>query len=263
MAGRIEYKYLVPNSLLDAIRSEIRPYLDRDRFAEKKASNEYTVRSVYYDTPKLDCYYEKSAGLQVRRKFRIRGYDRPREDSLVFLEIKKKNSAFIEKHRAPLRLKDLDSLFCSREIDKYIITFGGTEREKNDAARFLYHYYRQGLRPTVLVVYDREAFFGRFDTSLRLTFDKNLRGAIFPSLCMLYDEEPLEPAMSQHFILEVKFFRSTLPAWVLSMITRYELPRMALSKYSICLDSLQGRSRSAQMGRLPLSTVWGATLAGE
>ena len=69
--------------------------------------------------------------------------------------------------------------------------------------------------------------------------------------------------MSQHFILEVKFFRSVLPTWVLSMITRYELPRMALSKFSICLDSLQARSGSPQMGGPPLSTAWRSTLAEE
>ncbi|MGH7451053.1 MAG: VTC domain-containing protein, partial [bacterium] len=207
MSGRLEYKYLVPNTLVDQIRSDLLPYMEIDHFAEKQESGEYTVRSVYYDTPGFHCYQEKMDGVKVRKKFRIRGYNQPAEDSIVFLEIKRKYENFIEKNRAPLLYKDLDALFSSPDLDKYIISFSKSDKEKSEAQRFLYHYYRLGLRPAVLVVYDREAFLGKFDPSLRLTFDKNLRGAIFPSLAMLYDEDCLKSAMPQHFIFEVKFFR--------------------------------------------------------
>jgi hypothetical protein len=108
----------------------------------------------------------------------------------------------------------------------------------------------------VLVVYDREAFLGKFDPSLRLTFDKNLRGMIFPSLAMLYDEDCLKSAMPKHFIFEVKFFRGTLPAWVKSILKRYEVPRMALSKFTICLDSHKSLKKSLQMKCRAFSPVW-------
>jgi len=237
MDGRLEYKYLVPNHLVDRIRSEVRPYMDVDPFAGKQSTNEYTVRSVYYDSPRLDCYYEKLDGVGVRRKFRIRGYNEADENSIVFLEIKRKYLNFITKDRAPLLRRDLNDFLSSPEMDKYIISLSGTAQEQADAKHFLFYYYRHGLQPTVLVVYDREAFLGRFDASLRITFDKNLRGAIFPTLDMLHDEERLAPAMRDHFILEVKFFRGALPSWAISMVQRYSLPRMALSKYTICLDA--------------------------
>ena len=256
MVWRLEYKYLVPNSLLDRMRSDMRPYTEIDQFAEQRASNEYTVRSVYYDTPQFDCYDEKMDGLKVRRKIRIRGYDQAEEDSVVFLEIKKKYANFIAKHRAPLLRRNLDALFSSRDLEQYIIPLSGTDREKGDAQRFLYHYYRHGLRPAVLVVYEREAFHGKLDPSLRLTFDKNLRGTIFPSLDMLYEEKRLEYAMSRHFIFEVKFFRGALPAWVLSIIERYSLPRMALSKFTICLDAEDEPGKASQMRSRVFSPVW-------
>ena len=218
MSGRLEYKYLVPNSLLDRIRAELLPHMGIDPFAGKQSSNEYTVRSVYYDTPRLDCYHEKVDGVGVRRKFRIRGYNRPDENSIVFLEIKRKYMNFILKDRAPLLQKDLNDFFSSSETDKYIISLSGTDQEQADAKHFLYHYYRRSLQPAVLVVYDREAFLGKFDPSLRLTFDKNLRGAVFPTLDMLYDDDRLVPSMRGHFILEVKFFRGALPAWAIAMV---------------------------------------------
>jgi hypothetical protein len=244
MSGRLEYKYLVPNGLVDEIRADLQPYMEVDEFAGKHG--EYTVRSVYYDTPGFDCYHEKLAGLKARTKFRIRGYDRPDDGSIVFLEIKRKNGGLIAKNRAPLLYRDLDSFFASRDF-AYIRSFTGTEREQRDASRFLYHFYGRGLRPAVLVVYDREAFHGRFDRSLRLTLDKNLRGAIFPSLRMLYDEGCLNHAMARHFVLEVKFFRGTLPAWVRAMIGRYDLPRMALSKFTICLDAQDTPRKASRM----------------
>jgi hypothetical protein len=242
--------------MVDQIRADLLPYMEIDRFAEKQESGEYTVRSVYYDTPGFHCYQEKMDGVKVRKKFRIRGYNRPEEDSIVFLEIKRKYENFIEKNRAPLLYKDLDALFAAPDLDKYIIALGKSGKEKSEAQRFLYHYYRLALRPAVLVVYDREAFLGRFDSSLRLTFDKNLRGAIFPSLSMLYDEDCLKPAMPKHFIFEVKFFRGTLPAWVKSILKRYELPRMALSKFTICLDSHKSLKKNLQMKCRAFSPVW-------
>lgn len=247
MDGRNEYKFLVPNDLVDRIRAELMPYMEIDPFAGKQSSNEYVVRSIYYDSPRLDCYYEKYDGVGVRRKFRIRGYNQPDEKSIVFLEIKRKYMNFITKDRAPLLHSDLAEFLESPEIEKRIISFSGTEQEQMDAKHFLYYYFRQGLRPAVLVVYDREAFLGRFDSTLRITFDKNLRGAIFPSLDMLYSEDRLSPAMRDHFVLEVKFFRGALPAWAIAMLQRYNLRRMAISKYTICLDSQRAPRAFARM----------------
>jgi len=255
MGGRLEYKYLVPNSLLEAIRADIRPHMEIDPFAGQQSSNEYTVRSIYYDTPRLDCYHEKVDGVGVRRKFRIRGYNQLDEKSIVFLEIKRKYLNFIMKDRAPLLHQDLKDFFSSPELDKYIIPLSGTTQEQADAKHFLYYYYRRGLQPAVLVVYDREAFLGKFDSSLRVTFDKNLRGSIFPTLDMLYEDDRLVPSMRNHFILELKFFRGALPAWVISMVQRYSLPRMALSKFTICLDSQRASRSSSRMRSRTASPV--------
>lgn len=237
MSGRIEFKYLVPNELLARIRAEVLPFVLPELPPGDGTSSEYTVRSVYFDTPQFDCYEEKADGLRLRNKFRVRGYGRGGTKSVVFLEIKRKCEAFIKKHRAPLAHDDLEAFFASGDIDRYIAGSTGPSREKDDALRFLFHYGRYGLRPTALVVYDREAFAGKFDSSLRVTFDKNVRGTTFPSLEGLFDDEGLQDALPGHFILEVKFFRYALPAWVRSLVARYELARLALSKYAICLDT--------------------------
>lgn len=247
MPGRIEYKYLLSNALISKVRRDMLAHVEADLPPGDGTSSEYTVRSVYFDTPRFDCYQEKADGLKMRNKFRIRGYGRGGSKSVVFLEIKRKCDAFIEKHRAPLSHDDLEAFFASRDIDRYIP--GASGQVKEDALRFLYHYCRHGLRPAALVVYDREAFKGRFDSSLRITFDKNVRGTAFPSLSELFDDHRLKVAMPGWCVFEVKFFRYALPQWVRSIIQRYELPRFALSKYAICLESAGSESPRWELQR--------------
>lgn len=238
MNGRIEFKYLLPQSLLAPVRATLLPYVQTDPFADHAGPKEYTVRSIYYDTPQASCYYEKVEGLEQRRKFRIRGYDSPGAESLVFLEIKRKRGSEISKSRAPMLYASLRSFMEAPDIDRTIIATGRAEN-REDARRFLYHYHRLHLRPAVLVAYDREPFFGKFDSSLRVTFDKRLRGSVSPTLSTLYEERGLWQALSGYHVLEIKFFRGALPQWVSRLIKEFGLQRMALSKYAICLDSGQ------------------------
>ncbi|KAA3615813.1 MAG: polyphosphate polymerase domain-containing protein [Calditrichaeota bacterium] len=236
MASRYEYKYLVPNTLVDKLRSELKPYMELDGFAKKHSNGQYTVRSIYYDSPQFDCYKEKHDGIQIRNKYRIRGYDNHSEKSITFLEIKHKNTNCISKSRAPLYYTNVAKTLNSRRVDDYVLSFSGNGVEKNDARKFIYHYYTKNLRPAVLVIYDREAFLGKMDPSLRLTFDKNLRSVIYPDLEKLYKEDRVKYTFASHFIFEVKFF-GNLPAWIKSLIAKHELKRQALSKYTMSLET--------------------------
>ena len=116
--GRIEYKYLAPNTLLDQIRADIRPFVEVDGPPARPDAREYTVRSVYFDTPRFACYDEKNDGLLARNKYRIRGYDQRRDDAVVFLEIKRKYQDCITKRRAPLLHRDLEARSEERRVGK-------------------------------------------------------------------------------------------------------------------------------------------------
>jgi len=242
MYGKQEYKYLVPNTLLDAVRSDMMPFLKRDPYTEE--NGEYLVRSIYYDTPRLNCYVEKIEGLKVRRKYRVRGYNSGSKNGLVFLEIKRKYGSYISKNRSPLKKNNLENIFSDPDIERNILSLSNNGIEKEDAQRFFYHYYRHGLRPIILVVYDREAYLSKFASTLRITLDKNLRSVASPSLNQLWTNEGMRYAMSRYFIMEVKF-HTGLPDWLRAMITKYRLPRMALSKYTICIDSYKKSAASA------------------
>lgn len=229
-----EYKFLAPIELLDDIRDDITPYVCYDKYAELREEKHYTVRSIYYDTPTFRCYDEKAEGLIVKKKYRIRGYDEEKETNTVFLEIKRKYENLVAKNRAPLKWDRTKMLFSEQIFADQGLACNDDFQEEN-VQRFFYNYYRKKLLPTVLVSYEREAFYSKFDCTLRITIDKNIRSLLYPSLKSLYVDEA-QYAMPRHFIFEVKFYRG-LPLWIRSLVTRYELFRLSLSKYTICIDS--------------------------
>ncbi len=233
---RNEYKYLVPMEKLDHLRRAIAPFVDTDHYAFDRAGHHYTVRSIYFDRPSLPFYHEKLAGLAQRKKIRIRGYNAPQPDSRVFLEIKRKYGVHVEKQRAPVLLPNLQKLFASREIEKWVICLPGFEHAFYDAQRFFYNVIALGLQPVVLIVYEREAYFGKFDNRLRLTFDKMIRCRPMTRLD-IFCQERLEPVLDRYFVFEIKFFRG-LPHWLSTIIRDMNLRRQSVSKYAYCLEKV-------------------------
>jgi len=232
---RLEYKFLADFELLDELRSALAPFVLSDKFAASRPNRQYTVRSIYYDTRRFHCYQEKFDGFRLKKKLRIRGYDAPGPAAPAFLEIKYKQGDFIGKHRAPLRWDRVGDVFSCYGTTG-TVPFAPGSAEADAASRFLYHYHRRKMLPVVLIAYEREAFYSRFDSSLRLTFDKNIRSRLYPALDSLYQDRDAVHFMPDHFVFEVKFYDGCLPYWVRSILTRFELERLAVSKYALGIE---------------------------
>jgi SPX domain protein involved in polyphosphate accumulation len=231
---RLEYKYYVSTNYLDSLRADMMPFLKYDPFSNIGGKLEYTVRSIYYDSWNLDTYYEKDAGLQNRNKYRIRGYNTLSDDSIVFLEVKRKENDLVSKNRAMLYYNDLDEFINSKNyslIEKCNFNKGITD----DAKTFLYHYYLHSLQPASLVTYEREAFACKFGTELRITFDKNVRTKTSESINELFTEDNLKPSFKDFFVLEVKFER-IVPSWIPKVLNNYNIFRDSVSKYGTGME---------------------------
>lgn len=250
MKLRYERKYYVSNDQLDKLRERLKPFVNPDVHAKPGDTglSQYTVRSIYYDTPFMEYYYEKKEGLEFRNKFRIRGYDQQTEDSIIFLEIKRKLNNRIGKHRSTLKYKDLKPLLTSGNTRDYI-TGPKFPKALKDADKFLFYFYSKSLKPVNLVVYDREAFHGKFNDEVRITFDKNVRTAIYPTIDELYSENRLKLVTPGSFILEIKYYNS-MPLWARSIIQEFSLRLEAISKYSTGLDI-----HHATYGRMRFSPI--------
>lgn len=235
---RYEYKYYVPEKKIEILRSMIEPFMQLDPFAASQPERQYTVRSIYFDTPDFECYSTKIDGLKHRNKVRLRGYNSEDPDNKVFLEIKRKYEGPIMKNRAFLKYKNVKDIFTGSSPDHYIKEAKLKEDEKEDIKRFFYNLYSRKMRPVVGVIYEREPYLSKVNNplnKLRITFDKNLRGIPYPTIDNLYSEENVRYARSGYFILEVKF-NSHYPSWMTPIISTLRLTKESASKYCICMD---------------------------
>ncbi len=137
--ARNENKYLVPNKWKDDLRNDMIIHLNHDFYSELRPAKEYTVRSIYLDSPGLTSYYEKLAGVKIRNKFRVRGYNELTLNSKIFAEIKRKNDSFVSKDRAPIYYNELNNFLDFSDISKienHSIEYG---KRLKSAGNFLYY----------------------------------------------------------------------------------------------------------------------------
>ncbi len=174
---KFEYKYLVDENLLDRLRRALEPYVIWDRYSEIRPEKHYTVKSIYFDTNRLDFYQEKLSGLKRRKKIRIRGYNDEAPDATVFLEIKRKNGQIISKNRASLLFKNLKETSLNNGVEEYLIRSSDDENLRHGKS-FLFYLRSLNLIPTIKIFYEREAHFARMNPDLRLTIDRNLRSSL-------------------------------------------------------------------------------------
>jgi len=247
---RLEYKYLIPVSKFHKIKNAIIPYFVPDKNALKNKSKDYTVRSLYFDTPKLRYYFEKIEGAKIRKKIRIRVYDNYAAGQIAFLEVKRKNGDHISKFRAPLLYQDLDKLFEIRDV-KNLIICNKSHKAAENAKMFLSYLIQDNLNPVSLIAYEREAFLSKFDRSLRITFDKNLRFLSSAKYKNMFEEEKLQKVLKDKVIIEIKF-NHPMPAWLRDILVKYGLHRRSLSKYVICMD---GNNHFDKAKKLALSNL--------
>ena len=237
---RHERKYLVPFYMLNDLRARFSGFVRPDIFTEEDMFGkcQYTVRSIYFDSPDLVNYQEKLSGVMDRCKLRVRGYNELEPKEMVVLEVKKKKGNRILKHRTMIPYSRLEEVLESGDVSPYLILRKdqSVANALDEASRFFFHYKRTHQGPTCLITYEREAYHGKLNPGIRITFDKNVRSKINPSLSQLFDNDNLRPLFKNHFILEVKYFEDNMPTWIKSIIYEFKLRTEALSKYVIGYD---------------------------
>lgn len=251
---RFEHKYLVPRRLEGALRRVVEPLTRPDQHAG--ADHRYTVRSIYFDSADYASYYEKEDGVDARSKLRVRGYDALVPGAVAFLEIKRRLGNVGAKERVPFGAEGIAPLLAGGDVDEWIEPTAEFPAARRDARRFLFRLHRDALRPVVLITYEREAYVGTLEPSLRVTFDSGVRSRAFPELGELYSDDGLRPSLVDSFVLEVKYDAALgFPIWLRAFIAEHRLVRQALSKYWTCMTDLR-TPRAASKARALVTASW-------
>lgn len=215
---RREWKYLIPMERIDLLVPELRRWMELDDYSD---SGPYDVYSVYFDDPEWSAFTEKLDGVQFRKKFRIRSYKpHPAPDETVLVEVKEKRNDIIVKRRTPIEVGLLPEFIAGINV------MPGDEVIQE----WRYHLLRQGLRPRILVAYDRLAFKPRGVGEHRVTLDKNVKYAFVTGPADFGVPVRRSALSRRSAILEIKF-SAQLPRFLGDMTRDSNLMNEAISKF--------------------------------
>ncbi|QQG45476.1 MAG: polyphosphate polymerase domain-containing protein [Candidatus Sungiibacteriota bacterium] len=231
---RFEFKYLIdPVAARRAERFIQSVGLKPDTNAQ---AGEYTVTSLYFDTPPKSDYYDKSGGFLHRTKVRARIYA-PRiteNTNEIWLEAKERFDALTRKTRIRLGRSDFEKLLKAGAPSFFQSLSGHEYRQEGEA--ILSKIIMGCRKPLLLVKYQRRPYVGFYAGELlRITFDSGLQTCAKPDLWYPFSWVPIEQNM---VIMEVKFVKN-LPAWFGTLIKFLELERISISKYGRAMEALR------------------------
>ena len=230
---RFEFKYILNPVQEQALRSATSYFMIPDPSAARRGGS-YPVTSLYFDTPQLADYYDKSGGYLIRKKLRARIYEpslRP-ETPEIWLEIKKKYDMSFEKSRVQISHKDWHNLQNHRYNN--LLAENRNVNDKKVLHEFLWYLLQEGRRPAFFIRYKRHPYRDPHG-DLRITFDSNIETHKHITLI-----EPEFPKRIHHnTIMEIKYSKNALPAWLSSLIRMYNISRTSFSKYGVSVERLR------------------------
>lgn len=219
---RVEDKYNCTATDLITLQSRIGAVLRPD---ENEGGNEgYSITSLYFDDFRDSCLRDTEDGVNRRNKYRIRIYNNAL--NVIKLEVKSKRDNRILKRSKSISIAEMKRLMNGECIED-------DASEKDPATLFNLAIKTQGLRPRVIVSYERKAYVYE-PGNVRITFDRNIRagGRV---------EEFGQKNISYEFlreydkVLEVKY-DEFIPDFLLQLLELGNMQQTAYSKYQLCRE---------------------------
>lgn len=217
-----EVKFLLSRYHAAGVHAWAADNLEVDSFAEADTGL-YSTSSIYLDTDDMDVYRE-TPGYR-RCKLRIRRYGRA---DVAYLEQKCRKGNHRVKRRTAVDLESLARLDDQPDAS-------------SETAWFHEMLIQQGLRPRMLVYYERAAFTGMTDQGpVRLTMDRSL--ASVPVARFGFDLEDIpRTILPDHVIVELKY-GSVKPPILKHLVKTLRLAPTSVSKYRRCVTAWGGES---------------------
>lgn len=217
---RSENKYLISKEDALALREKLDRVLTRDIHGE---SGGYLVRSLYFDSIENQDFNLKLAGVEIRKKIRIRTYSADADKCK--LEVKQKNGDL--QHKVSLWITREEAGELTRGNYSVLTRYF----DQSPDAVYIYTVMVMGCyRPVVLVEYDRVAYTHPL-YSTRITLDMYLRSS--ETNFDLFSKEPVyTPQMLESHVLEVKYNEKLL-VFLSEILKSFHLTKCSVSKYCI------------------------------
>ncbi len=221
---RVEDKYQCSVNELRILQEKLDAVLLPDK--NQAGTNGYKVTSIYFDDL-FDTFLEDTLdGNHLREKYRIRIYNNSFET--IKLEVKYKKNNRVNKIS-----RDIVKMQMINLIDGNCIE----DKEKSlDSPITLFNLAicERGLRPKVIVEYDRKAYV--FDTgNVRITLDQNIRASNQIEELIRDEYIQFDYVRDMENVLEVKY-DEFLPSFIAGILETGNMNQVSCSKYRLCRE---------------------------
>jgi hypothetical protein len=212
---RVEKKYQLNERQCQFITEMISSRMEEEHYGAS------TILNIYYDSPDYRLIRASIEKPLYKEKLRLRAYGSVREDSEVFVEIKKKFNGVVYKRRESMPLVDACA-FLNNSRDR---TAGANQVLRE--ALWMLHTHQ--LIPAAAISYDRRAFVSKEDPDFRVTIDRNLKGRR-TELDLRYGSIGYEMLKEGEYLMEIKT-AGGMPLWMCHLLDSLRVFPTTFSKY--------------------------------
>jgi hypothetical protein len=253
---RHELKYVIPEHLALAVRDFVRCYLDLDLNGADQPDLSYPVHSLYMDSPGMALYNSTINGDKNRFKLRIRFYNE-REDTPVFLEIKRRMNNIISKKRVGVprscmpqilagQIPDASYLYDQKSpADQAVFNDPALASQEQALIDFVDMVNRLEAQPVSHVAYRREAWVQPDSNQVRVTLDRQVRCEPDPGARMMTAMQNPTLVFGDWVILELKF-TDRFPNWFRELVEIFNLTQCGAAKYVDGI-TLMGKDQTTEL----------------
>lgn len=226
--ARKEIKYVLPQGQYDALMEDLVQHFKLDEFGR------HTINNIYYDTPDFSMIKHSLDRPVYKEKFRVRAYGDAPVKPRAFAEIKKKYRGTVYKRRIAAGMKDVfdfveNAADMTGSVDEFERSYdnpilANTDTQIRREIEELLRMYRP--IPQIYLAYERRAYYGIEDKSLRVTFDENIR-ARRENLDFCHGSEG--DRVTDDIIMEIKI-SDACPLWFCDILSKHGLKKASFSK---------------------------------
>lgn len=212
---RVEKKYPVDTQKKNMLLNAVSHRLVAD------AHGKSTVCSLYLDTPDRLLIRNSITATTYKEKLRLRSYGTPKSDTEIFFEIKKKYKGVVYKRRVKMPLSVAEEYIRTGKMP--------IKSQIMSEIDYTMRFYRSPM-PSMLIAYEREAYFSKDDDGLRITFDTAIRYRD-TELDMTVGSHGTEITDKDRWIMEIKT-NGGMPIWLAEALDQCEIYPSRFSKYA-------------------------------
>lgn len=208
---RVEQKYILSKEQKNLFLDLAHEYLEKDPYFESKICN------IYFDNDNNDLIVNSLEKPIFKAKVRLRSYNVPDMNTMVFLEVKDKYKGIVGKRRIKLSLKEF-----------YDYYENGYIRDSQIMKELDYYFKSFNLKPYIFLAYDRNSYYEKGNHDLRITIDSNLRSR-YDNLRLELGDNGKKYFDNNKYIMEIKVMNA-MPLWLTKILSELKIYPTSFSK---------------------------------